>query len=62
MGVVKDIQLRTTGTQRKRVCDLQLHDNGKIYLVDIKEEKGSKKKYSVCINEALMELLKEIYK
>lgn len=58
MGVVRVIPIRVDGSRGKRICDLALHDNGKIFIVDVEEEDECKKKYSVCINKHLKELLK----
>jgi len=59
MGVVKDIQIRSNDSRKKRICDLVLDDHGRIYIVDMEEERSGKKKYTVCINHALVELLEE---
>lgn len=58
MGVVCVIPIRVDGGRNNRICDLALHDNGKIFIVDIEVEKDCKRQYSVCINKQLAELLR----
>ena len=59
MNVVCEIPIRGGSSKRKRICDLVLHANGKIYIVDIEEGKYGKEKYSVCINKELEQILNE---
>lgn len=59
MTILREIPIRTATPRRKRLCDLVLDADGKVFIVDVEVGKHGKEKFSVCIDEELKQILSE---